>query len=150
MTHDNWSYKLTAIKDDMLLTVGNDILKFGPVLQGIFKSFMNVRENYMTYGDNFINVPILGNPNFRIKCNEPDIFDYEFFTTQIPALGHRTTAKLTWAGLIQNDHNFKSPEHVNESLGVNVPFRAYIRLKSGYLTAKKNKWEKMVKNKCKL
>jgi hypothetical protein len=65
MTHDNWSYKLTAIKDDMLLTIGNDdILNFGPVLQGIVKSFMCVRENYMTYGDNFINVPIFGNTNF--------------------------------------------------------------------------------------
>jgi hypothetical protein len=49
----------------MLLTIGNDdILNFGPVLQGIVKSFMCVRENYMTYGDNFINVPIFGNTNF--------------------------------------------------------------------------------------
>jgi hypothetical protein len=138
-THDNWSHKLMSLKEKPLLQLNlNDTAPFGPVLGGIIHSFLLFREHFWEYGNNWSQESILNNKKFTLKKGEPNIFDDEFFETFMPELDYNLKNELNWNYLITDVYELLSRTELNNKLGFNVNFRAYVRLKSGLVNARKN------------
>jgi hypothetical protein len=110
----------------------------GPVLGGIIKNFLVFREHFWEYGNNWTHAAILNNNKFILKKGEPNIFNGEFFEAFMPELNNNLKNELKWNYLITEEYEMLCRTDLNNKLGFNVNFRAYVRLKSGLVNARKN------------
>jgi hypothetical protein len=140
--HDNWSHRLMSLSEKPLLHItNNDIFSFGPVLGGIINSFLIFREKFWEYGNNWTQAAILNNKKFILKKGEQNIFDGVFFETYMPELDNNKKHVLNWNDLITEEYELLNRNDLNIKLGFNMNFRAYVRLKSGLVNARKNFFE---------
>jgi hypothetical protein len=115
----------------------NDNTLLGPVLAGIVSNFIFFRDKFWEYGNNWTQEAILNNKKFIIKRGEPNIFDEGFFVNYLPELDNTKKNELKWSDLIDDKYQMLSRTELNNKLGFNVNFRAYVRFKSGLVNARR-------------
>jgi hypothetical protein len=143
-TNDTWKLEIKNSTDDFSNFVSTGTKG---IIKNLINSYNTFQLSWTKKNNNFLQVPVLGNPNFGYGRGLAAKFDANFFKNITGAeveMDMNWIARLKWADMCDNENIFYSPNALSTLLDLNEPISRleYNKLKSGFGSAFKKHFKR--------